>query len=228
MNNISVYLSSIQTPGIPNFLDHYIFVDPIEGSNITYPNTANGGFFTGTTYFSAVSGGPFYPWGYIVQNTYTNINLGVLKGPYTLTFVPSSIDTTYYTVLKIIYDFGDGSNIVNIEKDIVVDYTNIDLAGLINGSEIGNPKFVYVSHDYWPKQQSTTTYTAIVTVVNGNFVNNIFNISFSSIHDSLYDYNDFHLINKLDLDSQASKNLVILEADKETSQITNLNLKRSA
>lgn len=226
MNTISVYLSSYQIPGIPSFLDHYIFVDPIEGSNITFPNTANGDFFTTTAYFSSISGGPFFPWGYIVQNTYTDINLGVLKGPYTLTFIPSGIDTTYYTVLKILYNFGDGSDPLNVEKDIVVDYTKINLAGLVNGSEIGNPKYVYVSHDYWPKQESITSYTATITVVNGNFVNNIFNVTFSSIHDSLYDYDNFHLINKLDLDSKASSNLLVIEADKEDSQVTNLHLKR--
>lgn len=226
MRFLNVVLSSYQIPGYPNFLNHYIFVDPIDGTNITYPNTANGDLFTTTSYVSAVTGGLIFPWGYTVQNTTSFINLGVLKGPYTITFNPSAIDNTFYTTLKIMYDFGDGTEIYTVEKDVVIDYTKINLSELTNTADAGNPKVVKVNHEYWPKKQSLTTYTATITVVNGNFVNNVFYIYLSSVHDSIYDLNEIHMLNKLDLDSQAKNNLLVLEYDNDETSISNLKLTR--
>lgn len=207
-------------------MNHYIFSDPIEGTNITYPETANGAFFTTSTYLTAVTGGLLFPWGYSVQNTTTHLNLGVLKGPYTITFVPSSIDNTYYTTLKIIYDFGDNSPIYTVEKDIVVDYTKINFEEITNTADIGNPKEVKVSHEYWPSPNELTTFVATVTVVNGNFVNNIFFIYLSSVHDTIYDIENIHLINKLDLDSKAKDNLLIVEFDSNDTNISNIKITR--
>ena len=64
-------------------------------------------FLFGSTsaYALTTYGGLFFPWGYQIQNTYETRDLGVLKGPYTFTYIPSAIDNTYYTTLKIIYDF---------------------------------------------------------------------------------------------------------------------------
>jgi len=226
MNTLNVILTSLQLSGASNFINHYFFLDPVYGTNFTYPNTANGSLFNTTTgtfvYPNTAFGGFIFPWGYSVQNTFTFIDLGILKGPYTITFVPSGIDNRFYTTTKIIYDFGDGDSTV-IEKDVVIDYKKVSLAGYTEGTEIGNPKYTYVSHDYYPLNNDTTTYTVLISVITGDSVYNIFSISFSSIPLSFYDIDNFKLLNKIGLSNNQYENMLVAEAGKPC-YITNFKL----
>lgn len=225
MQYLNVVLSSYQLPGQPDYLNHYFFTDPILGSNFTYPNTANGSLFNATTgtfvYPATASGGPFYPWGYSVQNTYTIMDLGILKGPYTLTFVPSAIDNTVFTTAKILYAFGDGQT-TEVEKDIVIDYNKkIRFAGT-DSAQVGNPNFVNIDHEYYPQSTGTTTYNPMVSVINGNFVWNVFDIRFSLIPASMYDFNDLTVLNSVGISSD-SKNVIVVETN-EPRYVANLKV----
>lgn len=232
MNTLNVVLSSHQIAGVPDYLNHYFFLDPVYGTNFTYPNTANGSFFNATTgafvYPLTANGGLIFPWGYAVQNTYAHINLGILKGPYTLTFVPSAIDSTYFTTTKIIYDFGDGETTI-IEKDIVIDYATATLANYAvsgfyaPGAEIGNPTSIYVPHVYYPLNNTITTYTPTITVVNGNSVFNIFTVTFSAVPLSYYDLDDISLLNKTGLSNNVYNNMMVMEVA-NPAYVANLKL----
>lgn len=203
MKTTTIILSSLQIPGTPDLLNHYIFVDPIYGTSFTYPNSASGSLFNSTTgtfvYPFTADGGQFFPWGYMVQNTAQSLTAGPFKGPYTVYFNPSAIDETYYSVLKIIYNFGDGTSQV-VEKSIV------DTTGT------GDPTTTIVSHNYWATSQNGTTYSPFISVINGNLNINVFNIEFTIMPDSVYDFSDFHLIDSLQL-SLSSNNLTVMETE---------------
>jgi hypothetical protein len=198
----SIVLSTTQTYGTPDLINHYIFVDPVLGTNFTYPISADGSRFTTTTgtfvYPFTAQGGNFFPWGYIITNTLTFLTAGPFKGPYTITFVPSAVDTTYYPLLKIVYDFGDGTS-QSVERSIA------------STTDAANPKTTSPAHDYWPASQIKTTYNPSVSVVNGSSVVNIFNITFDMYHDSLYEFGDYHLLDSLQLSKSFNRDLKVIE-----------------
>ena len=165
MRSYNFTLSSTQEPLRRKILDHYLFLDPVYGSNFTYPSTAWGSYFDcnseSCTYSVTAYGGLIYPWGYRIQTFYTNLSAGPLKGPYTITFSPSAIDTRVFSITKIIYDFGDGSEAVSIEKDLVPN-------NLGTFQWDGNPASINISHTYYPLNNFSTTYYPSVTVINGD------------------------------------------------------------
>ena len=120
MNFVSYVLSSYQPLGKPGFINGWLFVDPVYGVSFTYPNNITGSLFTTTTgsyvYPLTSSGGLFSPWGYIIQNTSLSANLGNYKGQTTITFVPSAIDETFFTCLKIVYDFKQTTHLREVAK----------------------------------------------------------------------------------------------------------------
>jgi hypothetical protein len=190
VRNYLVTLSSIQPSDPPQVLDHYLFLDPLLGINFVYPNSANGGFFVGTSYTGALTADSenIYPWGYPIQTAVTNIEIGPLKGPYTLTFSPTGLDTSKAAILKIIYNFGDGTN-TTVNRSIVPKFRMGDTLSA------GDPNAISVSHEYYPQSiDSTTVYNPIITVINGNMVENVFNITLSTVPASIYDFNSTHLI----------------------------------
>ena len=208
MRNYTVLLSSVQPSEPPQVLDHYLFRDPDLGFNFVYPNSADGGLFIGTSYTGALTadGENIYPWGYPIQTDVTNIEIGPLKGPYTITFSPTGLDTSKAAILKIIYDFGDGTN-TTVNRDIV------PKPQTGNTVSTGDPNNIPVSHDYYPKSiDSTTVYNPVITVLNGNMVENVFNITLSTVPASIYDFNSTHLINTTQ-QSQLSETQNIFEVE---------------
>ena len=113
---MSYVLSSVQEAGQPSIINHYLFVDPVYDTSILYPTTATGSLFSETTgtfvYPFTANGGLIFPWGYPISNTALSADLGSFKGATTLTVIPSGIDNTYYSTLKIVYDFDDNNEIV--------------------------------------------------------------------------------------------------------------------
>lgn len=212
MNFVTYVLSSYQVLEKPSVLNHYLFIDPVLGTNFVYPVTANCQTFTTfTNEVTAISGMSFFPWGYPIKNTITNFNLGEFKGDTTLIINPSAIDETFFTTLKIIYDFGDGSDIVNVEKKSVVNYIPSVLA-----LDPGTPVDRIISHVYKPRKlNELTTYFPTISVVSGNLSINVFKLSISLYPDSIFNFSNFHLINSAQLtksEENIQKSLEIIEA----------------
>lgn len=193
MRSYTFVLSSDQKQSLPIILNHYLFEDPVYGISFTYPNTANGSFFHTTTgsftYPVTANGGLIYPWGYVVQTIRTNLTAGPFKGPYTINFCPSGIDTRYFNVLKIIYDFDNGEQIYNVEKDIVPNLRERFL-------QSKSPVETTPSRVYYPGPE-LTTFHPIVSVINSNLTQNIYNITFSLVPESIYDYSSLKVLNAI-------------------------------
>ena len=211
MNFVTYVLSSFQILKTPSVLNHYLFVDPVLGPDFVYPITADCKLFTtDTSQFSGISGMMFFPWGYPVQNSLTTFDLGEYKGDTTLIINPSAIDETFFTTLKIIYDFGDGSDIVNIEKGTVVNYIPS-----VPALDPGTPIDKVISHVYKPKELNTiTTYIPTISVISGNLSIQVFKLTLSVYPDSIFSINEFHLINSSQLtksEDNVQKSLEILE-----------------
>ena len=221
MRSLVVTLTSLQVQTAPSILDHwYITVDQTDSGSttFTYPNSADGSLFTTTTgtyvYPVTADGGNIYPWGYPVANTVTTINLGMLKGPYTITFSPSGIDSRYYDISKIGYTFGDGTS-QTVEKSIIQNSPGNSITG-------GLPTNINVSHAYYPSS-TNTTFTPSVTVINSNLVLNIFNISFTLTPASIYDFNDVHLISNTQSSNNQLETVNVFEIE-SPNYVTNVRV----
>jgi len=189
VRSYTIPLINNQLIGAPSIIDHWYFVDPNQGSSFTYPNTATGGQHTTTFFPITGDDSGFAEWKYSIQDVVEYIDVGPLKGPYTITFDASTLDTSIYPILKIEYDFGDGQ-ILTVPRNLVKHLTQ--------GQQLtaGEPKGVPVSHVYYPLSSSgITVYNPKITVHNADLVKNIFNISISSTAASIYEFNDIHLIN---------------------------------
>jgi hypothetical protein len=171
----------VQDPGDIVMYNHYWFSDPLSGTNIAYPVTANGDFFTySTTPTVTADDGGFFPWGYIFEDTFETIYAGKYKGLTTLNVNASGLSTAYFPILRIYYDFGDGE-VYNNSRNVLIDYSKLAIDSFINGYGYGDPKFVTVDHTYQPSDTTfTVTYTAHVQVFNGSLVANNFFIIISS------------------------------------------------
>jgi hypothetical protein len=193
MKSYTFVLSSNQETGLPSILNHYLIEDPVYGISFTYPNTANGSFFHTTTgtyvYPVTANGGLIFPWGYAVQTIRTNISAGPFKGPYTINFCPSGIDTRYFSTLKIVYDFDNGEEIFNVEKDVVPNLRERFL-------QAKTPTEITPSRVYYPGREMTT-FHPIVSVISSNLTQHIYNISFSLAPESVYEYNSLKVLNSI-------------------------------
>lgn len=208
MKSYTITLTSIQDSGMPDLLNHYIFVDPIEGVSFTYPLTTNGGVFTPYTFSNYISGGRFYPWGYTFQTTFHNISADPLKGPHTIVFSPSSLDTTYYGILKIAYDFGDGKMFIK-ERDIIPDVIESDISAV-------DPSMAIVKHDYWPTSNTVTTYNPGISVLNGNLALDVYDIIIRIYPSSVYELGDVKLINTAQHAQSVDETLAVFEVNQPT------------
>jgi len=195
VNFVSYVLSSYQKLEKPNIINHYLFLDPVYGTSINWPASADGYLFEDPdvgpnfVYPLTANGGLLFPWGYPINNTSLSAYLGEFKGETTLTFITSAIDNSFFPTLKIIYDFDD-NRVIDIEKGIVQ-----NLLPTVATLDPGTPTNVNVSHIFRPSSKKTTTYYPAVTVLNGNLVLNIFNFSLNVVPDTLFKFDDFHLIN---------------------------------
>lgn len=159
-----------------------------------YPISADGGppvdSFHTTNYTVTADDQNFAPWGYLIQDIVTGINVGPLKGPYRINFDPSGISQANTSTIKIVYNFGDGSPELTVNSNVVPRYT-------LGQSESAVGAYAQiVSHNYYPQSNSRiTVFTPSITAYNSNIVRNIYNVAISSAPASIYDFNDIHLIN---------------------------------
>ena len=186
MRSSTITLSTQQQLGVPELLNNYLFIDPVYGLDINFPLTANGGLFTDSniSYVNTEDGEFFFPWGYIISTNTQFITADTFKGPYTITFSPSGIDTQYYSILKMIYDFGDGE-IQALEHGVIT--------GSLSGGLL-DPASIDIQHNYWPVN-GKTTYSPSITVLNGNLSVDIINYELNFVPASIFEFEDFHLIN---------------------------------
>jgi len=225
VNFVSYVLSSYQKLEKPNIINHYLFLDPVYGTSINWPASADGYLFVDPdvgpnfVYPLTANGGLLFPWGYPINNTSLSAYLGEFKGETTLTFIPSAIDNSFFPTLKIIYDFDD-NRIINVEKGIVQ-----NLLPTVATLDPGTPTSVNVTHIFRPPSKKTTTYYPAVTVLNGNLVLNIFNFSLNVLPDTLFKFDNFHLINSTQItkiDETYDKSLEVFEITEDNSNyVTN-------
>ena len=185
-------MTSYQPFSVPLNLDHYQFwQDNTVRDTFTYPNTANGSDFTYSSGQPGVTAddGLFTPWDYFAVNTTQNIGIGPFKGPYTINFDPTGLDVSELSIIKIIYNFGDGTERI-VNRSINPHYT------IGQTESAGDPNAQIISHDYYPQNSSgITIYTPSITAYNSNIIRNVFNVTISSAPISIYEFDDFHLIN---------------------------------
>ena len=212
-------------------LDHWFFSDPVFGMNFTYPATTGRGTMTtasacpvvGDDCFSAyVCGGYFFPWGYQVQSEESHITLGYdgrFKGDVTITFIPSCLDITYHDVFKISYDFGDGVTF-STQKKVLAQQLFDSVDQYTQDLNLESPKFINVSHAFYASS-APVTYTPSVTVFYGDCTFIFFYFTFTLIPNSIYDIDNVHLVNAVQLPRLTNNNLNILEIESE-NQISNI------
>jgi len=195
VKSYTVSLSTIQPfNGLPSVDDHYLFLDPLSGSNFVYPTSADGTDFSYSTGqpTATADDGAFSPWGYTIQDLIQNIPVGPLKGPYTINFDPSQLDTTSIAINKIVYNFGDGS------PETIITAPAVQGSTIVNGQLLSatNPNNIIVSHNYYPQSNSSiTVFTPSITAYGSNIIRNIFNVVISAAPISIYEFDDIHLIN---------------------------------
>ena len=182
--NIYITSTSISALGYCNYLDHYIFSDPISGVNIFYPLTAYGGPFDGATFNGVVSGGPMYDVCFqdYCYKTYT-LDAVKLFCTTTVNFKLSGIDETDSRVIKVIYNFDDGGDLYE------VDYAKVNGAVVL-------PINTVVSRDYYPTASLVTTYTPTISVIRNDCCINTYTLTLCAFKCSILDtYQDVALLN---------------------------------
>jgi hypothetical protein len=181
---IFVTSASLTAYDICNYLDHYIFSDPISGTNIFYPLSAFGGTFSGSTFNSVVSGGPMYDvctqdFCYKIVDV-PSVNLFCTTTVY---FNLTGLDESDSNIIKIIYDFDDKGGI--IEQN----YT-------FNSAQAINPKDIIKSKTYYPTARLATTYTPSISVIRSNCCINTYRFTLCAFRCSVLDmYENVALLN---------------------------------
>lgn len=197
MNNIkNIYLTSesLSTYDYCQYLDHYIFRDPISGVNIFYPTTAYGGPLSagsgappstgGVTFNRVVSGGPLFD-SCFQDFCYKFTDIAPIKiyCITTVNFCFSGLNEVDNKIVKIIYDFNDN----NETKEVSIirkDGVNI------------SPKDIVVSKIYYPGDTLAKTYLPSVSVIKNDCCINTYRFTISTFRCGIVDmYKDVVLHN---------------------------------
>jgi len=192
-----------------NILDHWIFVDPVSGINVWYPLTAYGGDLIPTVYTSTVSGGPFYDICY-QDVCFEIVNITPVKTYCTtdINFVLSGLDESASKIIKILYNFGDGSPVQENALDASIEPI----------SSAPSPKLTTVSHTYNPGKTYITAYYPSVSVIKSSCCITTLNFTVCSFQCGILDlYDTVGLLNTQML--SPTYNLVVVFEDREEKQI---------
>jgi hypothetical protein len=166
-------------------------------------------------------GGLFFPWGYKKQNKYYDIDIGKFKGPVSITFCPSAIASNIYQILKIHYDYGDGS-FSEVDKSIYGDTFSVKTDFVfLSTSMRGSPVDYNSTHTYWPKTDNALTeYRPSISAIAADGTYNVYNITLSTAPDSVYSISDFRIIN--DADIKNKQKLVVSELNYNNNYLQNI------
>ena len=138
------------------WLDHHIFKDTSltpTGYDFIYPLTAFGGQFDITGFNKTISGGPFYDYCYqdfcLEEYSFlTPINIFCVAN---VNFVLSALDESAAKIIRIVYDFDDGSE--KLIRNYNYTLPQYSLKDLI------------VSHTYFPTENFETVYYPSVFIL---------------------------------------------------------------
>jgi hypothetical protein len=103
------------------------------------------------------------------MNVYLNDTPSLVQGyaPLTLTFIPSGFSVTNGAVVKIEYNFGDGSDPVTVKRKLYVDTATA--SAYPYQSDLGDPRNVEVTHTFYPLiSQDPTDFYVTVNVTRSN------------------------------------------------------------
>lgn len=122
-----------------------------------------------------------------LENGVTNINLATNIGhtlsayEFTMTVNARALTAGDYSFTKFVYDFGDGSDILEKQRDILwndpatLGTEDLDELLKLLGPDWGDPKALTPEHTYYFNNQ-TQTLTATVSAVHNNFDVDVYNI----------------------------------------------------
>lgn len=108
-------------------------------------------------------------------------------------FVPSSIDITYHDVIKIVYNPGNGSELINVSRPVL---PPVLFQNFYNSSQVDqftSPRYQNVSITYRASSQPVT-YNPTITALYGDMTRIFYNLSFTVYPNSLYDLKGIHLL----------------------------------
>jgi hypothetical protein len=227
MKTFYVTLTSEQLPPIiPNVLDHWFFLDPVNGLNFSYPATASGDIWAvsalSATYTAFVCGGEFFPWGYQVVDQTQFIVIPDLKGDTTIVFVPSGIDITYHDILKIVYDPGNGEQPITINRPIISQPADFSGASFTNFEPaLDSPIKINQAFNYYTSGARVTYYPKI-SALYGDMTRLIYGFEVNIFPNSIYDIDNVHLIAATSSPEDYYKSTCVYEIESEN--IVTLNV----
>ena len=107
MNTLAVLLSSSVPYRENEFLNGYLFIDPVYEDLIEYPLSATGDNIETLSgaYTKRSNAGLIFPYGYPIIDTVTWEDLPLCKGDTTVVFLPSALEISTYAILKIVYNW---------------------------------------------------------------------------------------------------------------------------
>lgn len=204
--------TELSTFGFCSWLDHHVFRDTSlspTGYNFVYPLTAFAGPLSSVTavvYSSSAIGGPLFEICYqdfcYKQIILTPIEIYCITS---INFVLTAIDESVSDIIKIVYDFGDGSEL------IYRDY-NFATPGAIS------PKNNIISHIYYPQDKTLTTYHPSISVIFQDCCVNTYTTTICSFRCGILDvYENTYLLDATQ--SKDSFNIILTLEDQNRRQI---------
>jgi len=181
--NITDFIDNTPLSSLPSceYLDHYIFIDPLSGFSIFYPSTAFGGILSGgVTYTDETSGGPLQD--ICAQDFCTKtINIPPIRIFCITNFIVSltGLDESTTKIIKIIYDFNDGP----VEEVIF---------------KPGGPapKTLPFNHIFYPQNRFCTQFTPSITVIKDDCCTTTYNFTLCAFQCGILDmYEKTYLLN---------------------------------
>lgn len=208
---IPTNIVALSTYDYCTWLDHHIFKDTSltpTGYGFTYPVTAYGGYFfpRSITFTSIISGGPFYDICYqdfcYESFSLSPINIYCVSN---VTFVLSALDESAEKIVKIVYDFGDKSDLLIKNYD----YLNS------NSTPI---KLQPVTHTYYPTDSFVSAYTPRISTISEDGCVSTITLTLCSFKCGIIDlFNDMVLLDAAQ--SKTVRSIVLTLEDKKQRQI---------
>lgn len=170
------------------YIDHYVFIDPISGSNIYYPITAYGERLDPETEYLPtwiLSSGPLSVACY-QDYCFSSVDLDSYKifCNTDVTFILSAFDESISEITKIVYDFGDGSEKLEVNYDF-------------SSSPPTSPKDIPITKTFIPKDSNyITTYVVSISVLKNDSCVSTLNIPICTFKCGIFDtYEDVFILN---------------------------------
>jgi hypothetical protein len=233
-NNYIFYITesnsgALSTYSACAFLDHHTFIDPISGGNPFYPLTAYGGPLSAN--WALETQGLIWPYNDAFMQTIVGVVSSISGGPMldvcyqeycysfsrlaplrtfcisNVTFVLSGFEESTGKIVRITYDFDDGTPVKTINYNYL---NNI------------SPKNIIVSHDFYPKKDVVSSFMPTISVVKEDCCVSTFKLFISTFRCGIFDT----FANSVLLDSTVSntaENVVLtLEQQDERQLYRNL------